>query len=191
LIEHDGDLFGVQLSLTPAGARALLGLPAAELAGLVIALEDVLGGAAPVSSPALPNRPTGRSGSRSSTGCCWHGPGAWGHRSGSLSGPGRPSSGGTARVDDVATAVGWSRRHLPEGFRREYGISPKELARIARSHRSVRLARTGVSLAHVAAACGYSDQSHVDREWNRLAGLPPSRWRRADELWQFGEKGAG
>jgi hypothetical protein len=34
---------GVQLALTPAGARALLGLPAAALASLDVELADVLG----------------------------------------------------------------------------------------------------------------------------------------------------
>ena len=40
-IRHDGHQAGVQLGLTTAGARALLGLPAAALAGTLVELADV------------------------------------------------------------------------------------------------------------------------------------------------------
>ena len=43
LIEHPGRQAGLQLSLTPAGARALLGVPAGALASLDAAVDDVLG----------------------------------------------------------------------------------------------------------------------------------------------------
>ncbi|MFB9834192.1 DUF6597 domain-containing transcriptional factor, partial [Actinoallomurus acaciae] len=42
LIEHDGDQYGVQLDLTPQGARALLGMPAGELASAVVPLDGLL-----------------------------------------------------------------------------------------------------------------------------------------------------
>ena len=41
--EHDGEQHGVELQLTPLGTRRLLGVPMHELAGRVIALEDLLG----------------------------------------------------------------------------------------------------------------------------------------------------
>src|ERR1700733_2010775 len=44
LITHDGAQSGIQLALRPFGARALLGLPAGELAGLDVPAEAVLGG---------------------------------------------------------------------------------------------------------------------------------------------------
>ena len=40
-IHHDGTQRGVQLALTTAGARALFGIPAAELAGEMLELADV------------------------------------------------------------------------------------------------------------------------------------------------------
>ena len=43
LITHDGRQSGIQLQVTPLGARALLGLPAGELAGLDLEADDVLG----------------------------------------------------------------------------------------------------------------------------------------------------
>ena len=40
LIAHDGRQSGVQLQLSPLGARALLGMPAGELAGIDLRLTD-------------------------------------------------------------------------------------------------------------------------------------------------------
>jgi AraC-like DNA-binding protein len=34
----------------------------------------------------------------------------------------------------------------------------------------------GVSLAALAADCGYFDQAHLDREFRALAGCAPTRW---------------
>src|SRR5438309_11416706 len=42
-IRHNGFQCGVSLELTPLGARALLGLPAGELAYGVVHLDDVFG----------------------------------------------------------------------------------------------------------------------------------------------------
>src|SRR4051794_19732898 len=43
VIRHGGDQYGVQLDVTPAGARALLGVPAGELASDVVDLSALLG----------------------------------------------------------------------------------------------------------------------------------------------------
>ncbi len=43
IIAHTGFQHGIQLSLTPSGARALLGVPAAALGSWAVDLEDVLG----------------------------------------------------------------------------------------------------------------------------------------------------
>jgi hypothetical protein len=45
LITHDGAQSGIQVALRPLGARALLGLPAGELAEVDLPAETVLGGA--------------------------------------------------------------------------------------------------------------------------------------------------
>jgi hypothetical protein len=42
VIRHDGHQHGIQLSLTPLGARILLGLPAGELATTVVDLDTLL-----------------------------------------------------------------------------------------------------------------------------------------------------
>jgi AraC-like DNA-binding protein len=93
-------------------------------------------------------------------------------------------SGGRLTVGELAAEVGWSRRHLTERFHREFGLGPKELARVVRFEGSKRRLQRGSygSLADVAAACGYYDQAHLAREWKDLAGCPPSVWLASEEL---------
>ena len=81
---------------------------------------------------------------------------------------------GEVRVDDVADALGMTRQHLARGFRREVGITPKQLARIARMQRAAAALRRGGDLARLAAELGYFDQSHFSRELRDLAGVTPA-----------------
>ena len=103
-------------------------------------------------------------------------------------------SGGDVRVAELADEIGYSRRQLTQRFTREYGLTPKQGARVVRFERSWLLLRRlersrrrsprrdRPSLAWVAFRCGYYDQAHMAREWNDLAGCPPSAWLAAEEL---------
>jgi AraC-like DNA-binding protein len=91
-------------------------------------------------------------------------------------------SGGRAPVSGVADRVGVTGRHLATLFQREVGRSPKTVARLMRFERataqiseSVRRTAT-VDLAAVAARTGYSDQAHLTREFAGFVGVPPGRW---------------
>jgi AraC-like DNA-binding protein len=191
-VEHDGNLFGLQVDLTPAGARALLGFPAAELGSLVVGIEDVLGSDARelldrvVSAPdrqarfaaldlVFQRRLERLAPAEESV------DGAW-----TL----LLRSGGTMPVSRLADAVGWSRRQLGERFTREYGLTVKEAARVIRFHRSRLMlqSRPGGGIATVAAEAGYYDQAHMAREWRGLAGCSPSTWL-ADEVLPFIQDG--
>jgi AraC-like DNA-binding protein len=184
-IAHDGDQYGVQLELTPLGARSLLGVPASGLAGSVADLSDLLGAA----TAELPDRMAACNG--------------WPQRFAVLDEVLRRrvdrlaapvptlthvwrrvlGSGGAVRVADLADEVGWSRRHLSAQFAGEFGATPKDVARIVRFHRSkCMLQDGGRTVAEVAAAAGYYDQPHLAREWRDLAGVPPSVWLASEEL---------
>jgi AraC-like DNA-binding protein len=81
---------------------------------------------------------------------------------------------GGGRVDDVARALGVSRQYLARAFRREVGISPKALARIARMQRAAAaIGRGEASLARIAAELGYFDQAHLANEVRALSGVSP------------------
>jgi len=76
---------------------------------------------------------------------------------------------GRRRISDVAADVGWSRRHLTAQLRAATGYGAKDLARLARFQQARRMIVTAYgSLADVAAACGYADQSHHQC---RMAGV--------------------
>lgn len=180
LIVHDGWQSGVQLRLTPLGARALLRLPAGELAGTDVHAEEVLGPFARL----LRERIGAARG--------------WAERFAALDEallryarlesalPGEVAwawqrvlaTGGGVSVSDVAGEVGWSTRHLSQRFRTEIGLGLKEAARVVRFDRAQRMLRhpSRPGLAEVAGTCGYFDQSHLTREFGVLAGYPPARW---------------
>ena len=186
LILHDGSQVGVQLDLTPVGARAILGLPAAELAGTVAPLDEALKATAPELAERLVEADTWSARfAILDEGLSRH-LGALPEADVHLSEAWRRivRSGGDVRVVDLARDLGWSRRHLGEMFVREYGVRMKELARIVRFERSVQLLRapTRRSVAAVAAAAGYYDQAHLAREWRELAGCSPTQWLVEEEL---------
>ena len=186
IIAHTGFQHGIQLSLTPSGARALLGVPAAALGSWAVDLEDVLGVDYRELNDSLSGAPTwperfaildrvlarrlAASGDTEIEGTLSQ---AWRML---VSDPGRP-------VRAVADEIGWSRRHLTGRFVAEFGLAPKEVARVACFHRSRTLLRTAGPhrLSDVAAVCGYYDQAHLARDWRALAGVPPSVWM-AEEL---------
>jgi AraC-like DNA-binding protein len=76
----------------------------------------------------------------------------------------------------VAARSTLSRRQIERRFRDAFGMSPSRLRRIERFRRASRqlVVEPGASLARLAAACGFSDQAHMTREFRALAGVPPT-----------------
>jgi AraC-like DNA-binding protein len=193
LITHQGRQSGIQLALSPLGARALLGMPAAELAGIDVDGRDVLGplagevceriraaadwpGRFAVLDRVLTSRladPRRRAGPRASDEVRH----AWRRL---------VVSGGRCPIAELAAETGWSGRHLRAAFHRETGLTPKTAARVIRFDRARRrLQRQAAAgapplLAGLAADCGYYDQAHLAREFRDLAGCPPSAWLAAE-----------
>ncbi|MDX6335312.1 MAG: hypothetical protein QOG05_2652 [Streptosporangiaceae bacterium] len=193
LITHPGRQSGIQLALSPLGARALLGCPAGELAGIDVDGSEVLGAVALELHGRLRE-------ARS-----------WPARfalldqilldHADLDQQVAPDiaeawrlltrSGGTIQARELARRVGWSPRYLQRRLLAETGLTPKAAARVTRFDRArrtlLRQAATrargqdgtrpgGGTLASLAAGCGYYDQAHLAREFRDLAGCPPSTW---------------
>jgi AraC-like DNA-binding protein len=184
LITHAGAQSGIQVALRPLGARALLGLPAGELADLDVPADAVLGAVcaelrdrvrAAATWPerfAILDEILRRRvivDEDVAPGVSW----AWGELL---------REGGALRVSALAEGTGWSGRHLTSRFRAEIGLTPKAAARVIRFDRARRLmvrrlaADGDYLLADLAADCGYFDQAHLAREFRSLAGCPPSQW---------------
>ena len=176
LIRTHGHLHGIQLGLTPRGVRALTGAPVGALCGVITEATDLVPG-------------LGRLHGQLAETAGWparfalverflvdvlarrdratHPPElaeAW-HRLDVTS--------GRVRVAELAAGLGWSRRRLSQRFGAEFGLSPKQGARVFRFSHAQTLALQH-PLAEVAARAGYADQAHLCREWRRLAGRTPS-----------------
>lgn len=78
---------------------------------------------------------------------------------------------------DIARRIGWSRKHLSDRVRDVVGVGPRSYRRVLRFDRAVKLIRNGADTegwAGLAAEAGYCDQSHMIREFNELAGMTPA-----------------
>ncbi|MCP2342780.1 AraC family transcriptional regulator [Actinomadura rupiterrae] len=81
---------------------------------------------------------------------------------------------GRVRVDRLAAEVGWSRKRLWSRFHAQIGLPPKRAARLVRfDHAAHRLA-SGEDVARVAADGGYTDQSHLHRDFAEFVGATPA-----------------
>jgi AraC-like DNA-binding protein len=192
LIAHRGAQEGVSVRLSPLGSRVLLGVPAAALWNASAEAADVVG------------RPADELWERVQEAHGWTERFAAvdtvlvrllrdGVPDGRLAAAWRLILGshGPVAVGEVARRVGWTRQHLAARFRREFGPTPKLVARIARLERARRLlARPGASQALVAASCGYYDRAHMCRDFADLVGIPPGRLLEED-LPSFQEAAAG
>ena len=184
VITHPGRQSGIQLALSPLGARALLGRPAGELAGIDVDGSEVLGAIARELHERLRDAAS------------------WPARfalldqilldHADLDQQVAPDiaeawrlltrSGGTVRAGELARRVGWSPRYLQRRLLTETGLTPKAAARVTRfdrARRTLQRQATGpgeCTLARLAAECGYYDQAHLAREFRELAGCPPSTW---------------
>lgn len=81
-----------------------------------------------------------------------------------------------APVREAARALQVSERHLNRWFGACVGLPPGVFARIMRFQGAIRMRRrTRQPWAAIAAGCGYSDQAHLIREFQRFSGRPPGR----------------
>jgi AraC-like DNA-binding protein len=82
----------------------------------------------------------------------------------------------------LAEACGAEPFALLRAFGRAHGLPPHAWLVQARVRRAQRLLREGLAPAEVALACGFSDQSHLNRHFRRLLGVTPGAYRRAAAL---------
>ena len=84
------------------------------------------------------------------------------------------SAGRPAHLPDLAHRLSVSERHLRHLLTEGAGLPPKSFARITRLRHALARGRVrSVRLAHLAAATGYYDQSHMTAEFTSLMGVPP------------------
>jgi AraC-like DNA-binding protein len=93
---------------------------------------------------------------------------------------------GQVPIRVLARAVGWSERHLIKQFRIYFGVRPKATARRLRFSYAFDMLSTHPTgdLSTIAAQAGFSDQSHMTREFQSFSGVSPGvlRTARFDDL---------
>ena len=189
LITHDGYQSGIQVALSPVGARAVLGVQAGDLAHVDVEGDEVCGALATEVQQRIQAAATwaerfdvldevllgrlrryrldGGQDVSGEVGFAWHR---------------LLTTRGAIAVSALADETGWSSRHLRSRFAAEIGLTPKAAARVVRFDRARRLlqrraaAGRPLDLAALAAHCGYYDQAHLDAEFKVLAGAPPTTW---------------
>ena len=84
----------------------------------------------------------------------------------------------TLTHDQLAQAVGVHPVYLAHEFRRYYQCTIGQYVRRLRiEHASRQLASSAASLAEIALAAGFCDQSHFSRVFKRLTGMTPAHFR--------------
>jgi len=177
LTETRGAMRGVQVDLTPLGARRLFGMPMSELTGRIVGIEKLLGAegrrlVARVADVAdwaarfalLDAWLLRRLDGDLDRAIAW----AW---------QALLRSGGRVAIGDLARELGVSHRHLIARFRDQIGMPPKQLARVIRFEGLVETLRRATGAprwAELALEFGYYDQAHLVREVRALTGETPT-----------------
>jgi len=82
------------------------------------------------------------------------------------------------RLEDIAAAARMSIYHFSRTFRKTTGIGPHRYLVQARVERVKDLLHSGSrSLAEIADAAGFSDQSHMSRVFRKFTGMTPKAYR--------------
>lgn len=76
----------------------------------------------------------------------------------------------------LEAATGLTRYAVARHFRACLGTSPYRYLVMRRLDRARALIRAGVPLAEAALASGFTDQSHMTRQFKKAYGLSPGRW---------------
>ena len=79
--------------------------------------------------------------------------------------------------ESLARAAGLSPFHLIRVFRKATGMTPHNWLVDRRVHLACNLLRDGLSATHVAARCGFADQSHLTRVFKSRLGVTPGQFR--------------
>jgi AraC-like DNA-binding protein len=176
LTEHPGFQSGIQVNLTPLGARSLFGVSSHELSHRVISLRDLLPERRFSAEELFSSRDRFRRLTELLTLRCSEekSPRSVTHARARIE-----ASGGLVEIGELAAELGYSRKHLVTLFEEHVGLAPKRYASLVRFDRVLRSLRASPStaLAELALNHGYADQSHLCRELRRFSGLTPRALR--------------
>ncbi len=80
-------------------------------------------------------------------------------------------------VAAAAARTGMTREGFSRAFSRQRGLPPRLFGLVTRLNEARASLRAGEAPAAAAAAAGFADQSHLGREFRRVFGVTPGRYR--------------
>lgn len=184
LTEHHGFQRGIQVNLTPIGARLCFGVPMSELAPRVVSLRDLLPTehahlaeqleelddwsarfdllervlAARIARARIDTRVVLHACRRIEARAC------------------------AIDMRALARELGYSQKHVITLFRDQVGVAPKLLSRLTRFDRLMQRLKNApgespCTWATLAAELGYYDQAHLARDVKQFTGVTPTKAR--------------
>jgi AraC family transcriptional regulator len=83
-------------------------------------------------------------------------------------------------IGEVADCVVLSKSHFSRAFKKSLGTSLMSYVTMRRIERAKHMmASSPERLSDIALACGFADQSHLNRYFRRVVGVSPGFWRRS------------
>lgn len=181
MVRLRGSMHGLSITLQPGATMALFGLPAGELSGSAVPLDELWrDGAA-----ALYERLAAAPGDPACAEVLWplllqrlQARQAVGSAVVARAVDLITAAGGRARLPSVAETVGVGERRLQQLFHAHVGLSPRSVGRLARLHGLLRALREqpAAGWAALAASGGFCDQSHLVNEFRSLCGVTPTEF---------------
>lgn len=178
LVGSEGRALCMQVDFTPLGARRFLNVELREIAGAVVEVNAIVGSL------------IDRLEERLSEATSWSDrfatvehfllrrlmTPAREHRLLRVAWDALEASAGAIRIGKMASDLDCSRKHLVALFQREIGLAPKTIARVLRFSRAIEELQSNRThtLADLAAACGYADQAHFNRDFATFSGESPT-----------------
>lgn len=82
---------------------------------------------------------------------------------------------GLAKISETSKEIGLSERQFERNYQKASGLTPKQFARICRFRATAvdLIKNSKQNWANRAAAKGFTDQSHLNREFSSLSGNSP------------------
>ena len=85
-------------------------------------------------------------------------------------------------TEEMANVVALSKSHFSRAFKHTLGYTPMAYVAVRRVERAkLMMTSTRERLTDIALACGFADQSHLNRYFRRVVGTSPGQWRRMSQ----------
>lgn len=90
-------------------------------------------------------------------------------------------TGGRESMEQIASGLQYSPRQIEHVFRQQFGYGPKRYGQLLRLQEAAAAMREdeAIALAQISYDAGYSDPSHMLREFKRFVGMTPKAFREA------------